>query len=1031
MKKKSLRILAWLMTLMMLFSVVSVSVMAAPEDDDQTVTAPIPGDVEIPEPELLEDGVIDYVTYKGSNSSVPIADADIIIPGKDYSSEENSNVTVGEKYGIQDVLIWETVEIKEGTGKENRFADGKVTYTFDVPADAVYNIQLDYAIIGDSERDLEMGVMIDGAYPFDEADELEMPRIWVDATDFRTDAIGNQFAPEQKSYEGFVKKSLYDSSGASVFPMEFYFTAGTHEVSIVIDKSESVAIASIGLIVPESVLPSYEDVAKEYAANGYKSVAVAPIVIEGERADLKSTRSLVPYADNSSNEVTPSSPTVSQINYIGGANWKLPNEEVVWYIDVPADGLYNLGIKYKQDLVVNGFSYRHLRIDDVTPFEECTTLKFNYGLGWKDFIFGDGNENYDFYLTKGVHKLSLTGTMGDLADSYYKLKNLASEIGSFYIEIVMITSESPDRNRDYELFKTIPDFEKRLESYAADLRSLVSEMQRLSGEKGSSYIAAINNTARVLDSMRENRYSSHLYVNDFYSQYTTLSSWLYEMQVMSLSVDQIQIIPAGTDFNFKHSSFFSDVAFGARRFFASFDESYSRVSVPKPGSKTIKIWVNWGRDQAQVLNNLINESFVPYAEQELGYSVSVNLELVNADIIKGMLSGNAPDLSLHLARSTPVNLALRGALVDLNQFKSLDAQHLDANGNVIDDDPNDNYVYETFDQVMNRFGDSAAVPYEYNGGLYALPDQQSFYLMFYRKDIFKQLDLEIPSTWDEFLATVAVLQRNNMNACLPYTKIASAATVNTGVGGLNLFCSILMQQGEDGELYNAERNYCRLDSPTSLQAFTYWTDMYTKYKIPVEASFYNRFRVGTMPLGIQAYTIYTTLAEAAPEITGRWGIAPIPGVVHYDEAGNPVLDEDGNVLVDRTISGSGTGCSILSTSENQVEAWTFLKWWTSADVQSRYNTNVESIIGTISRITTANLEAFENMAWERGDLDILLEQRSWIKEVPEVPGSYYVSRSVDQAFYNVINKERTPKDALTKWTLEANNEIKRKIAEYS
>ena len=71
------------------------------------------------------------------------------------------------------------------------------------------------------------------------------------------------------------------------------------------------------------------------------------------------------------------------------------------------------------------------------------------------------------------------------------------------------------------------------------------------------------------------------------------------------------------------------------------------------------------------------------------------------------------------------------------------------------------------------------------------------------------------------------------------------------------------------------------------------------------------------------------------------------------------------------------------------------------------------------------------MAWERGDLEILLEQRNWIVEVPEVPGSYYVSRSVDQAYWNVINNESTPKDALTRWNLEAKNEIERKIAEYS
>lgn len=70
--------------------------------------------------------------------------------------------------------------------------------------------------------------------------------------------------------------------------------------------------------------------------------------------------------------------------------------------------------------------------------------------------------------------------------------------------------------------------------------------------------------------------------------------------------------------------------------------------------------------------------------------------------------------------------------------------------------------------------------------------------------------------------------------------------------------------------------------------------MYTKYKLPTTASFYNRFRLGTMPLGIEVYTLYTTLTEAAPEIDGRWGIALVPGT-------------EQNGTVNHTVSGAGTG----------------------------------------------------------------------------------------------------------------------------
>ena len=195
--------------------------------------------------------------------------------------------------------------------------------------------------------------------------------------------------------------------------------------------------------------------------------------------------------------------------------------------------------------------------------------------------------------------------------------------------------------------------------------------------------------------------------------------------------------------------------------------------------------------------------------------------------------------------------------------------------------------------------------------------------------------------------------------------------------------------------------------------------IFTKYRVPTISSFYNRFRSGTVPLGIEVYTQYTQLMETAPEIKGKWGIALVPGMEK----------EDGTV--DHTVSGSGSGCAILSKSKNKVEAWEFLKWWTSSETQLSYNNNVEAILGSISRTTTATVEAFKKMSWDGDDLEILMEQRSWIKEVPEIPGGYFLSRAIDQAFWEVYNNDENPKDVLTEWTDLTNDEINRKIKEYS
>lgn len=912
----------------------------------------------------------DYSSYISKITDYKYAEKDIVIDALSYTLSSDKGLKVESFLNEDNVLILDN--------------GADVTYHFSVDTESCYNIKLKYKVTDDDGTNAEIGLKIDGVYPFDVAKKIEVPRIWTDAGEFRTDDFGNQFSPEQVDYQGFVTKELFDTTGEISESFIFGFVKGEHDLTITVE-SGSIAISQIIISVPDKPM-NYADLLGEYEKKGYKKYDGNQVVIEAENASLKNSNSIIPLSDNSSKIPTPINSYKTLINYIGSTNWKNTTEEITWEIDVPKDGLYKLGLMYKQDKVINGVSYRHLKIDGCTPFEEASHIAFPYCIDWEFYEFADDNGNeYYFYLTEGKHNLSMSVTMGETAETYKRIKAVTTVLGNLYIDIVMITGETPSANRDYELFKQIPDFLKILNDNYNELQELAEYIRGYTGKRTTSLVAAINNMSRVLNSMYENKYLAHTYVSDFYSNYVTLSSWLYEMTVMPLSVDQIVLAGPNKEFEFNKVGFFEKLGFTLVKFLYSFTKGYMSVSDEKDSSDSIKIWVNWGRDQAQILNSLIQESFTAKT------GIHVNLEVTNADLIKGMLSNNAPDLSLHLPRATPVNLAMRGALYDLSKF-------------------------EDYENVLKRFGQSAEIPYQYNGGTYALPDQQSFYIMFYRTDIFSRLNLKVPKTWNEFLENTAILQRNNMEAYIPYAKITAANTTDVGLGGLNLYATILMQNG--GSVYNDDQSESLFTSSTSLHAFKYWTDMYTQYKIPTEMDFYNRFKVGTCPMGVTTYTTYTTLLQTAPEIRDRWSIALVPGTVRDDGA------------IDYTISGAGTGCAILNSSKNKESAWEFLKWWTSDDTQHRYNANVESVLGAVSRVTTANLEAFSKMGWDNEDLEILLEERNHIQEIPEIPGSYYLSRSVDQAYWAVVNNTNTVKDAVTKWGKEANGEIKRKISEY-
>lgn len=860
-------------------------------------------------------------------------------------------------------------------------------FAFDVEKSGLYNIYIKYLLPKSTGKKVNLSLKVNGGVPFEEANTLELKRLYKDESEeIKKDSNGNEYIGNQVESKVFRETGFQDTTGVYLEPYLVALDSGENIISLAFDASEEIVIASLYL-KNSDVIPTYDEILNEYKQNGYTYPDCEPQITEAENSIYKSSRSLTAKSDNSSPDVNPSDPVKQLVNYIGGSTWKENGDFITWKINVSEGGLYKIGFKYKQDQNINAFSYRSMKIDGKVPFKECENLKFEYSVNWKLYEPGNESGGYWFYLTEGVHTLSLACTLGETTQYYKELKKVVSDLGDLYIDIAMITGETPDSNRDYNLFEQIPDFNKKLSEIRKSILNISDGLKSISGNNTTSLVTSLENMARVLKSMEDNPYTAHNYLSDYYSNYTTVSAWLYDMKSMPLSLDRIILISANKDFSDTKSGFLTRVAFGFKRFAASFAVDYNDYSTSDDNGNTLKIWVNWGRDQAMVLKSLITESFTP----ETG--INVNLEITNAGLVKGILSNNAPDLSLHMARTEPVNLAMRNALVDLTEF----------------DDYND---------IVSRFGESASTPYVYGDGIYALPDTQSFYIMFYRSDILNQLGISVPETWEEFLAAVSVLERNNMNAWIPYTQITTSSTVNIGVGGLNLFSSILQQFG--GSLYNSTLNGCDWNNdPVMLEAFTFWTDMYTKYKMPETLSFYNRFRVGTTPLGIDVYTNYTSLSQAAPEIEGSWGIALVPGI----------KNEDGTV--NHTVSGAGTGCAILKSSKNKEAAWEFLKWWTRADTQLSYNNGVESILGAVSRVTTATVEAFENMAWDGDDLKILSEQRSYIEEIPEIPGSYYVSRSVDQAFWNVVNKSERPKDMLEKWGTVANQEIKRKIAEYT
>ena len=71
----------------------------------------------------------------------------------------------------------------------------------------------------------------------------------------------------------------------------------------------------------------------------------------------------------------------------------------------------------------------------------------------------------------------------------------------------------------------------------------------------------------------------------------------------------------------------------------------------------------------------------------------------------------------------------------------------------------------------------------------------------------------------------------------------------------------------------------------------------------------------------------------------------------------------------------------------------------------------------------------EKYPWSKKELEVITIQRENMVQIPELPGSYFVSRCIDNAFRSVIYSGKNAREELEKQNDNISLEIKRKRTE--
>lgn len=914
---------------------------------------------------------------------------------KDYIGE-HSQASIGKTpVTLKAVQYDKEIDTSVSDGFLLAGSNSTVTYRFNLPEEGLYHIALNYKpVAGGSE--IIRKIRINGEYPFEEAEYITLKRYYRDKDQEYKKQKGNQTFPTQIEVEDWVQTLLFASNGYITDPLAFFFEKGENTLTIEALEGD-IWLDTISLI-PAEPLPSYETYIENCRANGYMEYTGEPIKIQGEDAALKTSPSLYPINDRTSPLTEPYHPSYIVLNAIGGNAWRIPGQTIIWEVDVPEAGLYKLAFKYKQSYTRGTFSTRKLAINGSVPFAEANDLRFNYKTKFSLSYLADRTtgEEYYFYLKEGKNTISMEVSLGVFGELASRVEDSLTNLNKLYQDTIVITSTSPDKYRDYKLTTLIPDLRQRLTTERNNLKGIVEDINNISGSFTSS-TSIINMLIVNLNKMIDKPNEIGRYLSSFKTSMSALGDWIVSIQQQPLEIDYFILAPDGYKLPRAEGNFFENLIHKVRAFIGSFTTNFDEQSgrAGDEANKTIEVWVSTGRDQYDILRRMITESFCK------DYGINVDLKLVNADaIFPATLSGNGPDINIQVAASTPINFGFRDGAYDLTQFSD-------------------------FEEVAARFSPAAVDTFRFKDACYALPDQMSFNMMFYRKDILAELGLSVPKTMDEFLSLVPILQKNNMDIYFTtgaQTTLGAAASSGSTKNINPVYLSLLYQKG--GKLYQNDGEFADITSSVGIDAFKFWTELYTKHNFVVTTDFATRFRMGEIPIGIVDFTTFNTLSVAAPEIKGDWAMAQIPGTVR----------EDGSVSYETpvTVSGSLIVKNIAEKKGTVDESWEFLKWWTSADTQYTFATEMESVLGLAGRYPVANLEAFQKIAWGKENIEVLNESLKWIRAVPQVPGSYITGRVIENAFYSVVTETSNinPVDAIYKAVDEINAELKSKRKEF-
>ena len=855
---------------------------------------------------------------------------------------------------------------------------GSIELELNVVADGIYYMCFDYLADSDTILPVEAQFMIDGDFPFYEMRQQVLESQWSTPQQKSYDSYGNEVVGiPDKVYE-WQNKYIMDSTYRYSGPLGIELTKGRHTVTVTL-KEGTLLLGNFKLTAKPQV---------EAYTGSERAEGDGFIEIQAEDFTYRNASSIHATCEYDPN-LYPYQAGNRIMNTVDSTSFSEGGQQISYQFTVEKEGNYYLAFHYSQSDKSDFPVFMNIRIDGELPNTEFENCAFAYKKDYNLYTLLDSEGNkISVPLGAGQHTISMQISMEPLRNALETIEQIMGKVNDLSLEVTKVAGTNKDKYRDFSLESYIPGIGDTLTQWADELAAVMEEARTYNPDKKK--IAAFSSISIAENQLRSlaKKPDELIYRIDELATSTSsvnqhLANLIDSLNGNDFSLDSIYLYQEDAAKQLpRHKNVFVKAGLGIVRFCTSFGKQAYSSSNTNP--EHLQVSVNRSRQHLEIMQQMITEEFTP----QTGIEVDLSLMPDQTKLVLANASGDSPDVATGVNYSIPFELGIRGALKDLTQF-------------------------DDFAEVAGRYTEGLLMPYVIDDSVYAIPETMNFQVLFYRKDILDKLGLEVPDTLEDVEAMLPDLQMRGLNFYYP-----TARTV-----GMKTFLDttpIIFQSG--GRLYDTYVEDVTITSEEVVEGFTTLTNLFTIYNLPKDVpNFYQHFRNGDYPIGISDFGTYNLISNAAPEIDGSWGVALIPGV----------KDENGEVM--RYLSAGAESTFLFnSTPEREEQAWEFVKWWSSAQVQAEFGQRLQITYGDEYYWNTANCEAFAQLPWDSDDKEVISEQLTWTMEAPRALASYMVERELSDAYNLVVlgAKSANVREALDDAQKNIKRETLRKLEEF-